>query len=102
MASRIAEECRQELGDNLVEVRMFGSRARGEATPDSDLDLLFLTHRDDRAVREQVHGAAVSVALAMHWPITPAPTVMSVAHFQRLLEGERRFALDVQAEGLRL
>jgi len=102
MARRVAEECRRVLGENVAEVRLFGSRARGTAHPDSDLDLLVLTRRDDLAVREAVHEAAVSVALAMHWPFTPAPTVMSQEHFQRLLDGERRFALDVEAEGLRL
>ena len=30
------------LGDNLVSVILFGSRARGEAQPDSDVDLLLV------------------------------------------------------------
>ncbi len=39
-AARYAELLRGALGENLVSVVLFGSVARGEAGPDSDIDLL--------------------------------------------------------------
>ena len=39
-AARYAEQLRVTLGDNLVSVVLFGSVARGEAGPNSDIDLL--------------------------------------------------------------
>jgi predicted nucleotidyltransferase len=39
-ALRYAELLRGALGDNLVSVVLFGSVARGEAGPDSDIDLI--------------------------------------------------------------
>ncbi len=32
----------QLLGDNLIEARLFGSRARGDHEPDSDVDVMVL------------------------------------------------------------
>jgi predicted nucleotidyltransferase len=37
---RYVEILRREFGDRLVSVVLFGSRARGEARPESDIDLL--------------------------------------------------------------
>jgi len=43
---RLLEELRASLeelyGDDLVGIRLFGSYARGEATPDSDVDILLV------------------------------------------------------------
>lgn len=41
----VLQSLQQGLGDNLVAVALFGSRARGDATPESDWDLLLLAHR---------------------------------------------------------
>jgi uncharacterized protein len=41
-ADRYAALVGAELGDNLVSIVLFGSVARGEATPDSDIDLLII------------------------------------------------------------
>lgn len=40
----VVEALRQGLGDNLVAIVLFGSRARGEATEASDWDLFVLAH----------------------------------------------------------
>src|SRR5581483_7302462 len=40
----IVEALRQGLGDNLIAVILFGSRARGEAIEASDWDLFVLAH----------------------------------------------------------
>jgi len=60
MARRIAEEFRP---DRII---LFGSHARGDATPDSDVDLLVImrsveSHRQLRiAMRRAVNGLGVS------------------------------------------
>ena len=42
VADAYAGHLRERLGDNLVSVALFGSVARGEARPDSDVDLLVI------------------------------------------------------------
>jgi len=36
------EKLRQVYGENLVEIRLYGSRARGDAEEDSDIDVLVI------------------------------------------------------------
>jgi predicted nucleotidyltransferase len=45
IAERYAEIAREILGDNLTSVLLFGSVARGEAHPQSDIDLLVVCRR---------------------------------------------------------
>jgi hypothetical protein len=45
LAHRVVAEYRAALGDDLVAIALFGSVARGQARPDSDLDLYVVTRR---------------------------------------------------------
>lgn len=44
--ARLRAELERRYGERLAEVRLFGSQARGEATEESDIDLLVVL-RDD-------------------------------------------------------
>jgi len=41
--SQFKESCARVFGDNLHDIILFGSQARGEAKIDSDIDVLWLT-----------------------------------------------------------
>lgn len=45
LARAFKREAQKILGDNLVSVVLYGSRARGTAKADSDMDILLLTKR---------------------------------------------------------
>jgi uncharacterized protein len=47
---RFAARARQVLGPKLLELPLFGSEARGEAGPDSDLDVLVVVQPDSERV----------------------------------------------------
>ena len=49
LADRVVAEYRAALGDDLVAIALFGSVARGQARPDSDLDLYVVTRRPSLA-----------------------------------------------------
>ena len=42
------------LRDNLLSLRLFGSRARGEGTEESDLDVLVIVKEKDRALCRRI------------------------------------------------
>lgn len=48
---RVLEE---KLPGLVEEIRIFGSKARGEADPDSDLDLLVILREGDSAMKREV------------------------------------------------
>lgn len=52
LARRFRELAAERHPGEVLEVRIFGSRARDEAGEDSDLDLFVLTRSDDTRMRD--------------------------------------------------
>jgi uncharacterized protein len=52
------ERVRISLGTNLFDVRLFGSRARGDGRPDSDIDIALIVLGD----RANAEDAAIDIA----------------------------------------
>jgi uncharacterized protein len=88
---------REGLGSRLLGLRLFGSWARGEAGPDSDVDVWVLVDRRDELTRTLPYDASIEV-LVRH-DVDLAPTVMDREEWNRLLAGERRLARDILTEG---
>jgi predicted nucleotidyltransferase len=66
-----AREVRASLGSNLEALKLFGSTARGEAAPDSDLDVLVVVTGDRVTAEDAVLDIAFDVNLAHGVYISP-------------------------------
>ena len=99
--SRLLRELRQRLesahGQRLAGVVLYGSEARGEAGPDSDIDVLVLLNgavdhwRDLRASIDAVYP----LVLELERPIHPKPVAVDVYE-----AGEFPLYRRVKAEGV--
>lgn len=94
---RRLERC---LGDRLKEVRVFGSRARGDFHAESDLDVFVLIDRADRPTRYEIIDAATDLCLETRYVLDISPLIMDEPQYQSLVDHERRIVQDIQLEGI--
>ena len=89
---------RRAFGPRLARLVLFGSQARGEATEDSDIDILVvvdqLSSADARAIDEIVADILTRADVLL------SPLVLSAARFAELRARERRIVAEIDREGV--
>ncbi len=98
IARRYRELACSRFPDEIIEVRIFGSRARDQAHENSDLDLFVLTKTDRQRGELQALGFDVGQEFGFVYPIVPL--VLSKVSFEELRERERRIAQDIDRFGI--
>ena len=101
-----AARVKAHFGDKLERIAVFGSRARGDTHAESDIDVIVLLRLPifeetaaDEAVR-RFRDEACRLEPRHYVPISLI--VLAYERFEQTLARERRFALDVDQEGIRL
>jgi predicted nucleotidyltransferase len=77
---------------------LFGSRARGEGRPDSDLDVLVVVRTDDLPVRRHIFDLAYEAFLQTD--VFVSPLVLSRDGLATLKRNGRRLARDIERDGV--
>ena len=88
------------LGDKLLSIRLFGSRARDEGTEESDLDVLVVVQNKDRALYRRIVEESLNIDLA--YDINLAPTILSDEEYRQNREHGTPFYRNVEEEGIAL
>jgi predicted nucleotidyltransferase len=97
-ASEFAERLRDQLDEPVNSIVLFGSRARGEATADSDMDLMVVVPHATLATRRAVRYLAVDVWLK--YGIYLSTRVWSQEHWQKLATLRTHLYRDIQQDGI--
>ncbi len=99
---QIAEEFKARLAQvaTILDFRVFGSRARGDNAPDSDLDIFLEIREQGKNVLEKISDAAWEVGFSHYTVITP--TVFTEDEIENTPLRSSPLVKVVQAEGIRV
>ena len=89
---------RERWGREILEIHLFGSKARGDAGPESDVDLLIITERNDWKLKDEIGRVATKILLAEG--IYLSIKVLGKILYQRLVTLEAPFIKNVLQEGV--
>ncbi|MFQ5646561.1 MAG: nucleotidyltransferase family protein [bacterium] len=91
----------QRFGDALKEIRLFGSRARGEHTPESDLDIMILLDIPvDWRLRKEIRYMLVDIDL--EYEVLLSSQIFSVAEWQSPMFRITPLFKSIEREGISL
>ncbi|PKO22828.1 MAG: hypothetical protein CVU38_07425 [Chloroflexi bacterium HGW-Chloroflexi-1] len=99
LAAFVANLC-QEYGDRLVHVVLFGSKARGDFDPESDLDVLVVLNDGDWRLRDAV--ALVAFDPMLEYGVILSPLVVDAADYTWWQDHHAPIYRHISAEGVEL
>lgn len=86
-------------GRHLVSVILYGSYARGDYTPESDIDVMILVDLDDKAIKQEGKSLSyMTYDYNFDHELTIMPYVVNIDHFNKWL-GAYPFYNNVKKEG---
>ncbi len=100
VADRFARELRRRYGDAVLDIRLFGSFARGGADEASDVDVAVVLESVDWETRRDVIDLATDTGLPHQ--LLLSPTVFDRETWETWRRQERALVLDIEREGVPL
>jgi len=93
------KEIRKKLGDDIIAIRLFGSKVRGDFKQGSDIDIFILVKRR-KGVRDKISDIAADYLFKTNIPL--APVVYSLFEYKKNKELGSFFFENVETEGIDL
>jgi len=90
------------MPDEVVDLRLFGSKARGNAARDSDIDVLVVVQPDDRYAALETRVVNIAFDVNLEFNVFISPTVVTPAILNHPVWRETPFLETVLREGVTL
>ena len=94
------KELKEKLGDEIVSIRLFGSKARGDFHEESDIDIFILLKEKKKPVIEELDEIAANYVL--HYDLPLSPVVYDIFEYKQNKELGSFFFENVEGEGILL
>ena len=96
------DELGRALGSNLEEIILYGSQARGDEMPDSDVDVLVVLGTASNRDREKVHQIAYRLMWDREFQPLIALNIIDREYYLLLREARSSYLRIIQREGKQL
>ena len=100
MALVFTHKLQHRFARQVISVILFGSRARGQAEPDSDMDVLVILAKVDPDIQREVHGLAADVWL--EYGTFLSSLVWSQEHWRKVKGLQTSLFHNIHRDGIEL
>jgi len=94
------DRLRRELRDSVVDIRLFGSKARGDATVDSDIDVLVIVQPEADRIRLETAVSDIAFDVSLDHAVHISPCVLTTRALNDPVWRETPFLRAIEREGL--
>jgi len=96
----LKDSLKELLGDHIVKLILYGSKARGDYADESDIDIAIIVQGLTRELKNQILDMVADIE--MEYLIPLSTLILSEEDFELLKKRERRIALDIEKDGIPL
>jgi predicted nucleotidyltransferase len=100
--AEFVKRARHSLAGSILDVRLFGSEARGDSTPESDLDVLVVVQPDAARVALEDRIVDIAFDVNLEFGVYISPRVVTREILNHPVWGETPFIKNVARESIPL
>jgi predicted nucleotidyltransferase len=97
---RFASHLMDDLERQVLDIKLFGSKTRGDFTPDSDLDVFIVLDSSDWDIKDQIRFLAADVSL--EYDVLLNTHILSRERWEELARHQATLWREVQRDGVAL
>ncbi|MFH0926522.1 MAG: nucleotidyltransferase domain-containing protein [bacterium] len=94
------EELLKKLGTHIILIKLYGSKARENSHPDSDIDIFILMDQDDQRLIDKILDISWEIECKYKAQLLLSPVVYEQKEFNK--ERDFSFVVNVEREGITL
>ena len=98
--TEFAQQLQEQFKGLIRSTMLFGSKARGDSTPDSDLDVLIVVNSDDWRLHKQISYLTADICLK--YDLELSPRIWSESHFREMAQIESSLYQNIRRGGVSL
>jgi len=91
---------RKELGEQVVEIKLFGSKARGDSHEESDIDILVVLRADSEENKDKIFDIVQNILL--EYEVLLSPIIFNKQEYDSLNSIPTIFMQNIKSEGVRI
>lgn len=102
LIDQYCETLRRDFPGEVGRIILFGSRARGEGTPHSDIDLLIVLNTEDHRLKRKVLDLSWDVMFDHHFKVFLSPIVFFRKDYENYQRWNSSFLENVSRDAVSL